>query len=74
MAEHVNGTHSAFECVTLNQYSTTGTVTNPPPNCVVADPEFVDWAREDLRYRPDSPALKLGLRPLDVSKAGRLAK
>jgi hypothetical protein len=61
-----------FESVGLNQYSATSTVTNPPPNCVVADPQFMDPARGDYRYRPDSPALKLALRPLDVSTAGRL--
>jgi hypothetical protein len=63
-----------FECTTLNQYSEVGKVTNAPPNCVVADPEFVDRAQGDFRYRPGSPALKLGLRPVDVSTAGRLPK
>ncbi len=63
-----------FECVTLNQYSVASTETNPPPNCVVADPEFADPARGDFRYRPNSPASKLGLRPVDVSTAGRLPK
>jgi hypothetical protein len=63
-----------FECVTLNQYSETGTVTNAPPNTVEADSEFVDRARGDFRYRPGSPALKLGLRQLDTSAAGRLPK
>ena len=63
-----------FECATLNQYSATSTETNPPPNCVVADPEFVDRARGDYRYRRGSLALKLGLRPVDVSTAGRMLK
>jgi hypothetical protein len=59
-----------FECVTLDQYVKVGTVTTAPPNSVVADPEFVDRARGNFRYRPGSPALKLGLRPLDMSRVG----
>ena len=37
---------------------------------VVADPGFVDAARRDLRLRPDSPALALGFRPIDLSDVG----
>lgn len=36
------------------------------------DPLFVDPAGGDFSFRPDSPALKLGIEPLDVSKMGRL--
>jgi hypothetical protein len=60
-----------FECVTLNRYSADGTVTNAPPNSVLADPQFMNRAHGDYRYRPGSPVLKLGLKPLDVSAAGR---
>ena len=35
-------------------------------------PLFVDPAGGDFSFRPDSPALKLGIEPLDVSKMGRL--
>jgi hypothetical protein len=31
----------------------------------------VDWEKGDYRYKPESPALKLGLEAVDVSKAGR---
>jgi hypothetical protein len=37
---------------------------------VVADPRFYDAARRDLRLRPDSPALALGFRPIDLSDVG----
>ncbi len=36
------------------------------------DPLFVDPASGDFGFRPGSPALGLGIEPLDVSKMGRL--
>ena len=37
---------------------------------IVADPLFVDPAKGDFSLRPDSPALKLGFTPIDMSRIG----
>lgn len=39
----------------------------------LADPGFVDPAAGDYRLRPDSPALKLGFQPIDLSGVGNYA-
>ncbi len=39
-------------------------------NAVVADPGFVDAQKRDFRLKPDSPALALGFKPLDLRAAG----
>jgi hypothetical protein len=40
---------------------------------VVADPRFVDPARDDYRLQPDSPAFALGFKPIPVEKIGPFA-
>ena len=37
---------------------------------VVADPLFVDPDHDDYALKPDSPALKLGFKPIDLSAVG----
>ncbi len=37
---------------------------------IIADPLFVDPENHDYSLRPDSPALKLGFKPIDVSRVG----
>jgi len=37
---------------------------------VVADPRFVDPDKDDYRLKPESPALKMGFKPIPVEKIG----
>jgi len=37
---------------------------------IVADPLFVDAENDDYTLRPDSPALKMGFKPIDLSGVG----
>jgi hypothetical protein len=39
-------------------------------NSLIADPKFRDAAKSDFALRADSPALKLGFKPIDLSRVG----
>ncbi|MGQ9733137.1 MAG: right-handed parallel beta-helix repeat-containing protein [Candidatus Zipacnadales bacterium] len=39
-------------------------------NSLIADPLFVDAAKGDYRLKPDSPALKLGFKPIPIDEIG----
>jgi hypothetical protein len=43
---------------------------NRDKNSIIADPHFADPDKFDFHLAPDSPALKLGFKPFDYSKAG----
>ena len=43
-------------------------------NSVLADPLFVDPARGDYNLRPESPALKLGFKPIPFETIGYLTQ
>ncbi|MBI3921595.1 MAG: right-handed parallel beta-helix repeat-containing protein [Armatimonadetes bacterium] len=40
---------------------------------LIADPQFVNAAKRDYRLKPSSPAIKLGFKPIDLSKVGNYA-
>ena len=41
-------------------------------NSIIADPLFVDLEKGDVRLRANSPALKLGMKSIDITKIGLL--
>lgn len=39
-------------------------------NSKAADPLFIDPGKGDFRFKPESPALKMGIKPIDLSSIG----
>jgi hypothetical protein len=39
-------------------------------NALATDPMFVDPANGNFAFKPNSPAFKLGIKPIDMSKIG----
>jgi len=61
------------EGITLKEYSAAGTVPGVSGDTVVGDPQFQAMDHLDLRYGRQSPAVELGIKPLDASMAGRVS-
>jgi hypothetical protein len=60
------GVKVTFTGATLEQWQARG----HDKNSVIGDPLFFDAAKFDFRLRPESPALRMGFRPIDVSTVG----
>jgi hypothetical protein len=59
-------TKMKFSNATFEQWKARGHDTNS----IIADPLFVDAAKHDFRLKPNSPALRLGFKPIDLSGVG----
>ena len=61
-----------IELLHLKDYQQTSAEPGAPGDTTVGDPLFTDPEKGDFSFKPGSPALALGLKPIDVSAAGRL--
>lgn len=61
-----SGEPVTFEGLTLEEWQALG----KEAGSMVADPGFVDPDHFDFRLTPDSPALRIGFKPFDYSRAG----
>jgi hypothetical protein len=59
-----------FKDMTFAQWQASG----QDAHSLIADPLFENPEKGNFRLKPGSPAEKIGFRPFDVSKAGRLTK
>jgi len=60
------------QCRKLQNYSHSGTYQLKAGNGnLLVDPLIVEFEKGTVRFAPDSPAARLGIKPIDVSGAGR---
>jgi len=52
-------------------FSARGAIEGAPPDTLRAEPLFIVLEKGHYRFAPESPALKLGIKAVDVSAAGR---
>jgi len=62
------GPKAWFAGMTLNEWQKKG----QDVHSLIADPLFVNPDKGDFRLNPNSPAMKIGFRPFDMSEMGRL--
>ncbi|MHC4734979.1 MAG: right-handed parallel beta-helix repeat-containing protein [Planctomycetota bacterium] len=55
----------------MSRYSRTGSEQLQPDNNLFVDPLFVNFEKGKASFAAQSPAAKLGIKPIDVSNAGR---
>ena len=55
----------------MSRYTRTGSEQLQPDNNMFADPLFVDFEKGKASFAAQSPAARLGIKPIDVSNAGR---
>jgi hypothetical protein len=65
-------TKGKVQCQKLERYSRTGTYSLEPENGnLLADPLLIEFDKGRVGFAAESPVLKLGIKPVDVSSAGR---
>ncbi len=55
----------------MSRYSRTGSEQLQPEDNIFADPLFIEFEKGKVSFAAQSPAVKLGIEPIDVSGAGR---
>jgi hypothetical protein len=58
----------------MNRYSRTGSEKLQPDNNLFADPLLVEFEKGRVSFAAQSPAVKLGIKPIDVSDSGTRPK